>query len=430
MNQPMRLGRREPTRLGYWRVGAGFQRGAAILCWVTFLGGAAGQELLAPAPSEFRQNIYTPDNQFQPLAHNYAAPPGPEIQTPLQWGPFQVHAHLLYRLLYTDGLQAQPGQRSQTAINEISPGVLVDLGPHWKMDYTPSLRFYSNSRFRDTTDQSVLVEGGTSYEDWTFWLSEHYGSWSTPLVETARQTDQETYSTTFSAIRHLGTSLSLELSASENSRFAKDFTDSHEWSTMDWLNDQFWPGFGVAIGAGGGYINLSAGSDMTYEQVQGRVNWRAGDKWSFLLSGGVEDRQFVDSSLPDLIDPIFGLSIHDQLFETTVISFNADSRVNTSFFQGQVTESTDFAGNFRQRLLKKFYLDLRAGYRMTTYKGTSAGQSVSREDDFTFLSIRLSTVFLKNGTVSVFYHTSDNTSNASGFRTATTQFGLDLGYHF
>jgi len=199
---------------------------------------------------------------------------------------------------------------------------------------------------------------------------------------------------------------------------------------MDWLNDQFWPAFGVAIGAGGGYIDLSAGSDMTYEQVQGRVNWRAGDRWSFLLSGGVEDRQFVDSSLPDLIDPIFGLSIHYQLFETTAISFNADSRVNTSFFQSQVTESTDFAGNFRQRLLKRFYLDLRAGYRMTAYKSTGAGQSVSREDDFTFFSVRLSTVFLKNGTISVFYHTSDNTSNASGFRTATTQFGLDLGYHF
>ena len=430
MNPLMRLGWREPTRLGYWRVGAGFQRGAAIFCWVTFLARAAGQELLAPPPSEFRQQVYTPDNQFQPLAQNNAAPPGPEFQTPLRWGPFEVHGHLLYRLLYTDGLQAQPGQRSQTAINEISPGVLLDLGPHWRVDYTPSLRFYSNSRFRDTTDQSVLVEGGTSYEDWTFWLSEHYGSWSTPLVETARQTDQETYSTTLSASRQLGTSLSLELSASESSRFAQQFTDSHEWSTMDWLNDQFWPGLGVAIGAGGGYIDVSAGSDMTYEQVQGRVNWRAGDKLSFLLSGGVEDRQFVDSRLPDLIDPIFGLSIHYQLFETTAISFSGDRRIYTTFFQGQVTESTDFAGNFRQRLLKRLYLDLSAGYRMTDYKSTSTGESVSREDDFTFFSVRLSAVLLKNGTASIFYHTSDNSSNASGFRTATTQFGLDLGYHF
>ncbi len=157
---PTRRG--EPTRLGYRSVGAAFQRGAAIYCWIAFLAGATGQELLAPPPSEFRQQVYTPDNQFQPLAQNNAAPPGPEFQTPLRWGPFEVHGHLLYRLLYTDGLQAQPGQRSQTAINEISPRVLLDLGPHWRVDYTPSLRFYSNSRFRDTTDQSVLVEGGTS----------------------------------------------------------------------------------------------------------------------------------------------------------------------------------------------------------------------------------------------------------------------------
>src|SRR5207247_2693852 len=113
MNPRMRLGRREPTRLGYWRVGAGFQRGAAIFCWVTFLARAAGQELLAPPPSEFRQQVYTSDNQFQPLAHNYAAPPGPQFQTPLRWGPLQVDARLLYRLLYTDGLLAARGQRHQ-----------------------------------------------------------------------------------------------------------------------------------------------------------------------------------------------------------------------------------------------------------------------------------------------------------------------------
>src|SRR6266576_3184668 len=112
MNQRMRLGRGEPTRLGYRSVGAAFQRGAAIFCWVTFLARAAGQELLAPPPSEFRQQVYTPENQFQPLAQNNAAPPGPEFQTPLRWGPFEVHGHLLYRLLYTDGLQAGPVMRT------------------------------------------------------------------------------------------------------------------------------------------------------------------------------------------------------------------------------------------------------------------------------------------------------------------------------
>src|SRR6516164_6714645 len=99
----------------------------------------------------------------------------------------------------------------------------------------------------------------------------------------------------------MSTKMSLELALNQNFQFVgqnsttNQFTDSHLWSTMDWLNYQFWPKFGLAIGLGGGYDQLTVGSDMTFVQVQGRINWTVGEKLSLLVEGGMEDRQFLDS---------------------------------------------------------------------------------------------------------------------------------------
>src|SRR5205085_2567905 len=90
-------------------------------------------------------------------------------------------------------------------------------------------------------------------------------------------------------------------------------SDSRTWSTTEGLNYQLWPGFSVGLSAGFTYDDLSVGSDMTSEQVQGRINWRAGNKLTFSLNGGFEDRQFVNSSAPASLNPIFGLSAIYQL---------------------------------------------------------------------------------------------------------------------
>jgi hypothetical protein len=388
------------------------------------------QEYLQPAVPLFRVGTNLPQTEFAP------APAGPAVPEMFRWGPVQLRPHLLYRVSYGNGLQAQPGHSSDSMINEVSPGILLDLGSHWHLDYTPTMRFYSSSGFRDTTDHAVLLNGATSYEGWTFGVSQSYASTSTPQVETGGQTDQETYNTALSASGLLSDKLSLELGVNQNFRFmgqssaGQNLSDSREWSTMDWLNYQFWPKFGMAIGAGGGFVNMQQGSDMTYEQLQGRVNWRAGEKLTFSVSGGAEDRQFVDTSAPDLINPIFGLTVLYQLFETTSFSLNATRAVSSSYFQNQVTESTGFTGGVRQRLLGKLWLDLTGGYNNTTYKATATGITVDREDDRSFVNVRLSCPFLKRGTASVFYDYSKNSSNQNGFEYSSNQAGLELGYRY
>jgi hypothetical protein len=403
---------------------------------------AGAQPVLAPPPVDFTQAPPT----FRPARTNQLEAPEPGLVTrpaneaPLQWGPVQLRPHVFYRFSYGDGIPARPGEQFTTAIHELAPGLLFQLGDHWTLDYTPTLRFYSSDRFQDTVDHSVMFGGGTGYEDWTFGLSQGYASSSQPLIETARQTDQESYATALHATRQLSSKLSLELGLNQDLRFlggtvsTNELTDSKVWSTMDWLNYQARPDFGAALGVGGGYVQVNPGSDMTFEQVQGRIQWRPGTKLSLVLNGGFEDRQFLDSDAPAMISPIYGAAIQYQLFEPTTLSLNANHTVSASYFQDQVTESTDVNGGLRQRFFKKLYLDLTGGYRKTSYKATILTTfyiiNLNRVDDYAYVNVRLSVRFLKRGTMAVFYQASDNASNAGGYTSSSRQGGFELGYRF
>ena len=408
-----------------------------LLAVTLFAGSGNGQGILAPPPLEFSQPKPPLRSSGKPLLSE--APPPPLIEAAekqLHLGPVEFHPHLLYRYSYGDGIPSSPGQREKTSINEISPGVSFALGPLWHLDYTPTLRYYTSSEFRDTVDHSVALTGGTTYRDWSFGLAQRYALTSEPLAETASQTDQEMYGTSLNANRQLGSHLSLELALNQNLRFvdenssSESLTDSFEWSTLDWLNYQFYPNLGAAVGVGFGYVNVDVGSDMTYEQVQGRINWQAGEKLGLVLNGGMDVRQFLDEDVSDLVNPIFGLSIEYRLFEETMLTIEGSHAVNASYFQNQVTETTEIGGSLRQRLFGKIFLDVNGGYRFSAYRATATGLSVSREDDNFYYNIRLSTSFLKRGTIAVFYHANENTSDDTGFSYSSEQVGVEVGFRY
>ena len=355
----------------------------------------------------------------------------------LHWGPLTLESHLLYSLSYGNGLQASPGQQSSSFINEFDPGILFQWGSHWSLDYTPILRFYSSRAFRNTFDNAVSLAGSTAYEDWSFGLSQSYASSSEPLIETAAQTDQQTFSTGLSAARQVGSQTSLELGASQSFRYLDNPVpgeqgDTLSWATMDWLNYQFWSRLGAAIGVGFGYDKVPGSTDMTSEQLQGRITWTVVNKLSFVVSGGAEDRQFLAPGVPDLISPIFSFSAQYSLFETTTLSLSASHTVSPSFFSDQVTEGTSISAGLHQRLLGKLFLDLSGGYGTSTYhaSSTAPGNPNISNYDSTSFSAGLSLPVLKRGSAAVFYSVNYNSSGGANYNYTTTQVGLQLSYRY
>jgi hypothetical protein len=396
------------------------------------------QGILAPPPTGF--SGLSPELQTTGTNLPGVLPPMFTPQPPseplAQWGPVQFRPHLLYRFLYGDGIPAQPGQHLTTAINEIYPGILINLGSHWNLDYTPTLRFYSNRQFQDTTDQAVTLAGGTVFRDWTFGFSQSYASSSQPLIETGAQTDLEVFSTSLSARYPMNSVLTLDLGASQTFSYVDQtvageaLTDSKTWLTQDWLDYQFAPKISAGVGVGFGYDNLSVGTDMTFEQLQGRVTWRPGEKLSLLVSAGVEDLQFVDAHLPDVVEPIFGVTVSYQIFEATALSLAAARTVNPSFFENQITKNTTVAAGLRQRFFENFYLEVGGGYEFSGYSASASGADVNREDNGVFANVKLSTLIWKRITAAAFYVYTENSSSQSRFDVSSSQVGFELGYHF
>ena len=113
--------------------------------------------------------------------------------TILRWGPVDFHTHLLYRFLYGDGIPATANNKVATAMNEIYPGLLVNAGEHWSLDYTPSLHYYSTKLLQDAVNQSASLHGATTNEGWTLGFLQSYISTDEPEVEVAAQLKLETY---------------------------------------------------------------------------------------------------------------------------------------------------------------------------------------------------------------------------------------------
>ena len=411
--------------------------------------------LANPAPSPPLQTL---EQQSVPNAMDVFQPAGAGAVNPLpqifRYGPLQLHPSLDYSLSYGNGLQSAPGNQQATIIQTLSPGFRLDLGRHWVLSYTPAFTFYSSDQFQNTVNQAFALTGGFAYEDWQFGLSQSAGYSSSPTVATAAQTDQTSYGTSLSASHPLTSKISADLGLNQSISLASGFEDSYTWSTMDWLNYQFWSRLNVGIGAGGGYVMIQSDSpvagantkhqgnnpsslagNQTYEDLQARVNWRATDKISFQISGGFDDRQFSTADTGDSLSPIFSASIQYQPFRDTQISLTAGSSVSSStlYVEAQQTQTTSVGLNLSQKLFRKFSLGLGVAYAETDYStavNAAAAAAANRTDDIASFNASLSHPFFQRGTWSVFYQYSDNTSNQHGFTFASNQMGFQIGYRF
>jgi hypothetical protein len=386
------------------------------------------QEVLAPPPQAPDQ---TPPaiQQANPM-DVFLSPETPTAVQPFQWKALTLRPHPFYQFLSADGVKASTNQTVNTIIQQISPGVLLEMGSHWTLDYSPLWTIYSNNKFQNTFGQAVGLAGGTVYNNWVLGISQGYTDSSSPSAETATQTRQKIYATAANASYTMNSKMSLDLAVNQNFVSADQFSSYKEWSTLDWLNYQFWPRLNAAIGVGGGYDNEDASPDMTFEQFQGRVNWRATDKISFQLHGGVEDRQILSGGAGDLINPVFDATIQYQPFEHTKISLTGQRVVSASYLsQNQVAETTSVSGGLNQRLLGRFVLDLSGGYQTVKYVSSNTSAS-NRTDDYDFFNVSLSSSFLKRGTIAVFYQIGKDNSSQAVYNFTTHQVGFQIGYRY
>ncbi len=384
--------------------------------------------LVPPAMQEYETN-QPGAPQLESLAAG-AEEMGPPRWT--QWGPVTVHPHFIYRFIYGNGIQSTPGEQQNTAIQQFSPGVFFALGTHWTLDYSPMFSFYSSSSFQNTIDQNVVLNWGTTYQDWVLGFSQGYSLVTAPLVQTGTQTETESYTTSAKASYRFNSKISVDASINQNFAFSPPFTSTRGWSTLEWLNYSWGDKGDVGIGAGYEYDDVTPGPNMMDEIVQGRVRWQFTQKLGFTLHGGLEDQQYLGGGASSLITPVFGVSVQYHPFTTTTLSLTADRSVNPSLFEGQVSESSSVGLTLNQQLLKRLNLTVGGSYGRTSYLSTTNDPTTGagRVDNYYSLNVRLGTTLLERGTAAIFYQYSDNPSSIAAFSFTSSQVGLELGYRF
>jgi hypothetical protein len=372
--------------------------------------------------------LEAPPSEMQVFSSENPIASFPEEVQPLQLGPVTLRPHVFYQFLYGTGIQSAPGQQHDSIIQSFAPGMLLVLTPRWTLDYTPTFNFYSDKSFQNNVGQSVTLTGGASYETWTFGLSQNFTYSSSPQVQTGTQTGQSDYVTALTASCPLNSKMSVDLGLNQDFNFPSGFQTSKSWSTLDWLNYEFWPWLTSGVGAGLGYVNASP--NMVFEQLQGRVGWRATDKISFQVSGGAEFTQVTDDSSDPLANPIVAAAIQYQPFDQTKLTVGASRVVSPSYYENQIAVVTSVNADLQQRLLGKLFLNVGAGYNWNNYTSLSSGVADQSAADYYSINVQLSAAFLKRGTAAVFYNYSDNSTAQSGLSYASSQIGFNIGYRY
>ena len=417
--------------------------GMVLLCLKTTSPATAQNAIAVQAPppaTPLAVQQYQDANPMQVFSPAETIPEATAAPQFLRWQNLTLHPHVDYQFLYGTGIPLAPGHQENTLIQIFSPGTLLNLGSHWTLDYTPALSFYSNQKFRNTVSHSVQLGWGTTYGNWFLKATQSYNASSDPLSETAIQTDQETYSTALNATYNFNDKISLDLELKQDfnqvgnggssTNYAPIAGDSRRWSTMEWVNYQFEPRLSVGLGAGVGTAQQDNSPDTLSERCQGRIQWRATDKLSLLVGGGLQDQQYMSGGASDWVTPVLDATLQYLPWQQTRLSLNANRSANQTYFQNQTSERTQIMGSLNQRLLGKLYLDLSGGYNRDHYVSMVSQPIAGRDDDYYSFNARLTCPWLKRGTVSIFYQYTDNASSQSGFTYESSQVGVQIGYRF
>ena len=122
---------------------------------------------LAAVPANGGANAQ-PDEQANAKTEGKApcsvtAPLAAPLESMMQRGALHLHAKAANQFLYATGIHSQPGQSSDTFTHTLSPGIGLELGPHVRLDYAASIRFFSESDFHNTVDHSASLVASVGY---------------------------------------------------------------------------------------------------------------------------------------------------------------------------------------------------------------------------------------------------------------------------
>ncbi len=351
---------------------------------------------------------------------------------------------------------SEEGQQSDFIITA-SPGVTARVGNaetplYLTADYTLGAVF-----FTDNSDENSINHNGKLQLDWRgartsvgFRLGvENDSGTSIDATDRVRRTS---YSAGLQTHFAYSEKVSADLNADYRRSYYEDLIGGQDYGAQTYVNYQLTPKVTLGLGGGFAFSEVETGRTQTSENISMRASWVATGKLTMEGTLGVGFYQFSDDE-PDSVAPVaslratyvatqkltfsgdvgvgvtrydsggsslsptFNLDATWAMYEGTVFTFNAHSRVfNSVIFTDQNYTSTGFVFGVTQNLGIRFVAFVTAGYEHLEYTAESSDVEADRQDDYFFARFGLQWHAFQRCSFGIFYEFSENSSQGQEAR--------------
>jgi putative beta-barrel porin BBP2 len=313
-----------------------------------------------------------------------------------------------------------------------------------RLDYMPSAILFVDHSDEDAFNQLIHLEGGYNSGRWTLSLSEDIallesanlnsffdttGLWAN--TDASGPTRVNIFYTRLRADYQLTGKVYLQGEFDSPIYFYPDHISSYQISGGLYVYYNWLPKVSVGIGGTFGYDWVDdPTTNQTFEQVNARLNYEVTSKFFLYASAGVEFRQF-DGNRSTYTSPVFEVGMTYNPFSGTTLTLAAGRRIYNSGYQpNQDFGSTYVVGRFQQRLFRRLYLGLGAGYENSDYIATDRDVSAPRNDDYWFIEPSLDVLITRWLSAGVYYLHREDSSNIAFFSWDDNQVGVRATVRF
>jgi hypothetical protein len=372
-------------------------------------------------------------------------------------GTWSVRPHFSTSALYDGNVfLSEEGQDSDFIITA-SPGLTARIGNaetplYLTADYTLGAIFFTENSDENSINHNARLDldwrGARTSAGFRLGIENDSGT-SIDATDRVRRTSisaglqgHYTHSEKFSA----------DLNADYRRSYYEDLIGAQDYGVQTYVNYHLTPKISLGLGGGFTVSEVETGRTQHSENISMRANWTATPKLSIEGTLGVGFYQFSDDQ-PDAVAPVaslratyvatqkltfsgdvgvgvtrfdsgggsltptFNLDATWAMYEGTVITFNAHSRVfNSVIFDDQNYTSTGLVLGLKQNLGIRFVGFVTAGYENLEY--TAAGRNVQadRQDDYFFARFGLQWHAFRYCSFGLFYEFSQNSSQGQQAR--------------
>ena len=370
---------------------------------------------------------------------------------------FQYGFRLTLRGVYDDNIFLSQNNKVDDYYFAIEPGVTLGFGDivgrdqnYIRFDYAPSIFLFVDNSDSDAIQHLLRLEGryrfgrlvSTVSQDVQLLDGTNLGTGSAGGVGNVApgvnlDAGGDTQLNIYTTNANLTYDLTGKTFLSGGLRFtASDYDnliDSSSLSGNFFVNYIYSPKLVIGLGGTAGYNWVEGfNPNQTFEQVNVRLTYEATGKISLNATAGVEFRQFdEDYSTGDSVSPVYELGAAYQPFDGTALTVRGSRRtLNSAVLVGNNYSSTNITVGARQRLLRRIYLGLTAGYEHSEYSSTIEFVDGSRSDNYFFIQPAVDVTLTSFWTVGAYYLHRENNSSSSFFAFDDNQYGLRTSFTF